>query len=133
VSKDIKLYGTKIAVEDDIELYERVVYLYSVKLFLEGKSQTILRKQLVTIMAMYLKFGYSRKTKKDIQEFLTGLSEANLNNINHDLKEYGFLIEDPMSKKNKYLHPDLVKLKEYTDSVDDNKYLFCFILGVNTK
>ena len=133
MSKDIKLYGTKVAVENDIELYERVVYLYSVKLFLEGKSQTILRKQLVTIMAMYLKFGYSRKTKKEIQKFLPGLSEGNLNNINHDLKDYGFLNEDPMSKKNKHLHPDLVKLKEYTDSVDDNKYLFCFILGINTK
>lgn len=133
MSKDITLYGTKIAVENDIELYEKIVYLYSVKLFIEEKSKTILRKQLVTIMAMYLKFGYSKKTKKEIQDFLPGLSEANLNNINHDLKEYGFLIDDLMSKKQKYLDPELVKLKQYTDSVKDNKYLFCFILGVNTK
>jgi hypothetical protein len=69
--------------------------------------------------------------KKKAIEFM-GITPSSIDNMNHNLKEFGYLIDDKFNGRNKFLHPSLINLKEnFEETVKSGKpMLFIFKIDI---
>jgi hypothetical protein len=128
----VNLYAASVKVSDELELYKRLIFQYSAKRYMSGESAGILRDQLLTLLALYFQYGYSKKTKELAVDVL-GVPMAVITSLNFDLKCKQFLVEDRVNKRVKHLNSDLKELLQYTKSVTDGKYYFCFLTSLDNK
>jgi biotin operon repressor len=129
-------YTTIHSVDNDIELYKSAVLYYSSTRVLRGLNSSMLRTQLVNLLALYVKYGYSRDSRKK-SEAILGITEGTVNTYNKDLRDLGYLIDDDMNKHHKHLHQELKDLQTAIESAKDsneNIYLFhtVFAIKLNT-
>jgi hypothetical protein len=62
-----------------------------------------------------------------------GVTPSSIDNMNHNLKEFGYLIDDKFNGRNKFLHPSLINLKENYEvtSKAGGPMLFIFQVSIN--
>lgn len=107
----IKFYTKNIPVEDDMQALKQLAFLYSSWRVSVGEVKSTLSEKFITLLAMYLKYGYCTAAKKKAIEFM-GVTPSSIDNMNHNLKEFGYLIDDRFNGRNKFLHPSLINLKD---------------------
>jgi hypothetical protein len=124
------LYGATIKVSSELELYKSLLFQYSVQRFMRGENPFVLREQLLTLLALYFQYGYSKETKELACQVL-GVDANTITSFNFNLKEKQYLVEDRINKRVKHLNEDLKELQKYVKSVKDGKYYFCFITSMS--
>jgi hypothetical protein len=113
MSKSTPIYRSVLKVENDLELYEQFVYLHCVSRFLSGHIPKMPRKQLLLLLALYLKDGYSKETKAKAMQVLNLESANILNSFNFELSSFGFLVPDMVSSHTKHLNKSLTTIRDY--------------------
>lgn len=108
-------FTKKIVVESEHELYKMLVLHCSMMKLMKDQSCALLRPQLVTVLAFYVQYGYSTETKRMIRD-VQGYESRIVDGLNHDLKEKGYLVEDPHNKRVKYIHKELEAMKKVYES-----------------
>lgn len=99
-------YSTKYTYEDDQELLDVVINVYSLVYLRDSLTQ----KQK-NVLRYYLKSGYSDQVKKAIRlDF--NMNKGHLNQINWALTSKGFLEKHPNNYRSKLVSQDLLKLKD---------------------
>ncbi len=128
-SKKVKAYDYHFPMESEIDLHKALIVQYSAAQLTMGKVPVLLRDQLATLLAIYLKHGYSQESKNLALKILK-LEHNNklIDALNHDLKKLGYLLDDPMNKRLKRLNPDLQLLKEYIDQSPGNQYVIRYFI-----
>ena len=87
----------------------------------------MLRAKLVTLLSIYIKYGYSKESKDRACEMLD-LKKTNLNCLNSELRDGGFLIKSEMNTRDSYLNAELQELSDYYKSNGDNPTMVLFSL-----
>ncbi len=91
------LYGATIKVSSELELYKSLLFQYSVQRFMRGENPFVLREQLLTLLALYFQYGYSKETKELACQVL-GVDANTITSFNFNLKEKQYLVEDRINK-----------------------------------
>jgi hypothetical protein len=87
-----------------------------------------LRSKLVSLLAIYIKYGVSKEGKKKA-ELLLSSKTSSVNSMNLELRNGGYLIKDKFNQRLNHLHPHLEGLRAYYLSLGDNDpVLFLFKL-----
>ena len=126
----VKSFGGIAVLDSDLELSKALIFQYSYLRFLQKKTSRVLRDQLVTLLSFYLIYGYSKETKELFDEFAQ-VGAKNINSFNYALKKLGYLTDDKMSKRVKYLHPDLLQLKKYIASSENGQFHVHIVYTLN--
>lgn len=104
------IYGYKLEIEDRLDLMKKAVAIFAtLERVRTGKVK--IRRKLEDVLAFYALNGYNSETKRMIIETL-GISADNLTQINAELTRNEYLIRDKNNFRKKYLHPDIIRLKE---------------------
>ncbi len=119
-----KVHFNKSFCRNDIELLSKVIRIYSV-LKLGDDLDKSLEKNEERVLVYYLKYGYSKDTKKLIIEDL-GIKPTYLNTVNCKLDKKGYLIKDKRNKQKKHLSQGLKKLKESFIDMESQIYFIQF-------
>lgn len=104
------IYGYKLKVEDRLDLMKKAVAIFAT-LERVRTGEVKIRRKLESVLAFYALNGYNPETKKMIVETLN-ISADNLTQINAELTRNGYLIRDKNNFRKKYLHPDVLLLKD---------------------
>ncbi len=127
--KKMNIYKFETDYKNRYELMCRALSIYTnVKNF--DKDDTFLRPMLIKVLTFYILEGYSLETKGLIMDSL-GINIKNINQINSELTKKGFLIKDIMNHRNKFLNPELKKLREYF--LEDTQSTKLFLVQINPK
>lgn len=122
------VYGFKVEFQDELDLLEKIISLYSTTKNMIDK-ENYLRPKLVKVLSFYVLRGYSKETKELILSSLN-INTQNLNTINSELTKKGYLVIDPYTQRKKHLSKELQELKDYFLHNDSNK-VFMVKFGVN--
>lgn len=95
-----------------------------------GQKSKMLRSKLVTLLSIYIKYGYNSESKDYACELLS-LKKTNLNCLNSELREGGFLIKSNMNTRDSYLNPELETLSNYYKDKNSERTLFLFNLYID--
>lgn len=106
------IYQIEINSKNEFEVLENLVTLYSCYKNLAGVERKRLRYKLVTLLSIYIKYGYNKESKQKALEQL-GVKRSNLNCLNSELRDGGFLIKSDMNTRDSFLHPELKELSDY--------------------
>lgn len=118
-----EIFRCKINCDNEIEVLSAMIQLYTASVTIRNEKKP-LRKKLASLLAYYLKYGYS-KSSKDLAARSMNVKTTNLNVMNHELTELGYLIPSERNFNNKYLHPELMKLSDYyKKGQEESYYLF---------
>lgn len=115
--------ATDVTTEDELDKLKKVTYLFSCHRKLSGISSSVLREKLILLLALYLKYGYSKETKGKAAEILAVKKPA-INSMNLELRDREYLVKDMMNTRINHLHPDLKKLGEYIEASSDKPLFF---------
>ena len=127
--KTLLFKPSAIESSSDFEMLKSMIYLYSCHRKLSGRASTPLRSALLTLLALYVKFGYSKDTKVKAEKIL-GLETHAINSLNHQLRGAGYLEVDDNNTTINHLCKPLKTLGEYyKKSVDSQQdFIFAFHL-----
>ena len=114
VNKKPEIYIINIPCKDELNLIESLIFIYSSARVLRGLSVLALRPQLVSLLAIYFRYGYNKESKEMGSEIFN-IKIVSINSMNLELKEGGYLVEDNMNKRIKHLNRELTTLKSYYD------------------
>jgi hypothetical protein len=133
-----KKFAMEYSVNDRLELYKKLIYHYSSTLYSAGDATKVIRPLLLTTLAFYMLYGYSKESRQSILQVLSPdgkapLDRKILDNLNHELKSAGFLIESKYSKIDKTLSPNLLALRDYAESITDGKYTMTTIIVIKNE
>jgi hypothetical protein len=104
------IYGYGVRSENRLDLMRIAVAIFAtLERVRTGKVK--IRRKLEDVLAFYALNGYNPETKRMIIETL-GISADNLTQINAELTRNGYLIRDKNNFRKKYLHPDILRLKD---------------------
>ena len=95
---------------------EEIIRCIKLYVILKGIKKLTGRK--LEVLAYYLQDGFSKDTKKDIIN-LVGITDSNLNNINHELRKMGVIQRVGYNNSNNEVNPDLLQFKKFI--IDDRK------------
>lgn len=123
-------YDYYFPMESELDLHKALIMQYASAQLTMGKTPIILREQLVILLAIYLKHGYSPEAKKIALKVFGFKIAKQLDVLNHNLKKFGYLVEDTMNKRIKHLNKDLKLLKEYVDNSPGNQYVVRYIMYI---
>ena len=112
---------------DELDKLKKAIYLFSCYRKVSGRVPTPLRGKLVSLLAIYVKYGITKETKKKAEEILNLGAKGAINSLNMELRKNGYLVQDNMNNHINHLHPDLEKLQEY---VRKNEDLLTFALMI---
>ena len=114
------IYAYPVKTESRLDLMRKAVAIFAtLERVRTGKVR--IRKKLEDVLAFYALNGYNPEAKQMITQTL-GISSDNLTQINAELTRNGYLIRDKNNFRKKYLHPDILRLKDTLASpVVDNK------------
>lgn len=105
-----------IKASSDLDLLENIIVLYSATRVQRGMENRALRKQLVTLLALYIQYGYNSETKLMAAK-LFKVKIDNMHNMNLELVRKGYLKNGEDRKIEKTFNPELENLSRY--------YKFC--------
>lgn len=91
--------------------------LRCIKLFVILKDIKKLTGRKLEVLAYYLLYGYSKKTKKDVIKGIK-ITDSNLNNINHELRKMGVINSVGYNQSTNEVNKDLLEFKKF---IVDNK------------
>jgi hypothetical protein len=114
----MNLYKFEIHSKNEFHVLEDLITIYSCYRTMTGKSAKMLRAKLVTLLSIYIKYGYNKESKQKACDLL-GLKKTNLNCLNSELREGGFLIKSDRNTRDSYLNDELHQLSEYYQIKDD--------------
>jgi hypothetical protein len=120
------VYAYPVKTESRLDLMKKAVAIFAtLERVRTGKVK--IRRKLEDVLAFYALNGYNPDTKKMIIETL-GISADNLTQINAELTRNGYLIRDKNNFRKKYLHPDILRLKETLASpvIDTRKAILIY-------
>lgn len=86
--------------------------LRCIKLYVILKDIKKLTGRKLEVLSYYLKFGYSKKTKKDVIKGIK-ITDSNLNNINHELRKMGVINSVGYNQSANEVNKDLLQFKEF--------------------
>lgn len=112
-----------ISAKDEFDHLKKIIYLFSYQRKLNDHTVKVLRDKLILLLALYLKYGYTDKTKDKASEILN-VDRKNINCMNFELRNSGYLVQDTMNARISHLHEDLKKLKDYITSNDGGPTFF---------
>lgn len=122
--KQPRIYlAPSISSKDEFDHLKKIIYLFSYQRKLNDRTVKVLRDKLVLLLALYLKYGYNDKTKDKASEILN-VDRKNINCMNFELRNNGYMVQDSMNARISHLHDDLKKLKEYVDTNDGDPTFF---------
>lgn len=91
--------------------------LRCIKLYVILKDIKKLTGRKLEVLSYYLKFGYSKETKKDIIKGIK-ITDSNLNNINHELRKMGVINSVGYNQSANEVNKELLEFKKF---IVDNK------------
>ena len=103
-----------ISAKDEFDHLKKIIYLFSYQRKLNDKAVKVLRDKLILLLALYIKYGYTDKAKDKASDILN-VDRKNINCMNFELRNSGYLVQDSMNARISHLHDDLKKLKEYLE------------------
>lgn len=86
--------------------------LRCIKMYVILRDIKKLTGRKLEVLSYYLKFGYSKKTKKDVIKGI-GITDSNLNNINHELRKIGVINSVGYNQSANEVNEDLLQFKEF--------------------
>lgn len=104
-------------------LSEMAEILRCIKLYVILKDIKKLTGRKLEVLGYYLLLNYSKKTKKEIIE-TTGITDSNLNNINHELRKMGVINSVGYNQSTNEVNPELLEFKKF---IVDQKGSFALI------
>lgn len=97
--------------------------LRCIKLYVILKDIKKLTGRKLEVLAYYLLYGYSKKTKKHIIANIK-ITDSNLNNINHELRKMGVINSVGYNQSANEVNKDLLEFKKF---IVDNKGSYVLI------
>ena len=85
--------------KDDFEVARTIVFLYCTSLVLRKEIPKVLRSQLISLLALYLQFGYNRESRK-LAEKVFGVKPDTVYYMNSELTNAGILVKEEYTEKN---------------------------------
>lgn len=107
-----QMFGFKLNYDNSYQLLFNFLQIYSTAQNIVN-GDNYLRPRLIEILAYYMLKGYSNETKDYIIENERGLNRTNLNQINCELTNKGFLKRDRFKYHTRTLAKELIELKDY--------------------
>lgn len=115
ISGYYKIDTKRLSVTDEIV---RCIKLYAI---LKDIPKITGRK--LEVLTYYLKFGYSKETKKIVIKGIK-ITDSNLNNINHELRKMGVINSVGYNQSANEVNKELLEFKEF---IVDNKGKFMLV------
>lgn len=110
---------------DELDGLKKIIYLFSCYRKASGKSSNVLRDKLIILLALYVKYGYNKKTKDKAAKILN-VERPAINSMNLELRLNSYLVKDTMNTRINHLHQDLQTLQDYINSTEDSNKLILF-------
>lgn len=126
----VEVFKTDVKSKNEFEVLKNLITVYSCYKTMTGQKSKMLRSKLVTLLSIYIKYGYNSQSKDYACELL-GLKKTNLNCLNSELREGGFLIKSNMNTRDSYLNPELETLSNYYKQKNSERTLFLFNLYID--
>jgi|688.fasta_scaffold657430_2 hypothetical protein len=123
----MNLYKIDINAKNEFDTLKNLITVYSCYKTIAGEEARMLRPKLVTLLSIYIRDGYNKDSKALACELLD-LKKTNLNCLNSELRDGGFLIKSEMNNRESYLNPELQGLSDYYRSNGTNPVLVLFSL-----
>lgn len=120
------IYAYPVTTDSRLDLMKKAVAIFAtLERVRTGKVK--IRKKLEQVLAFYALKGYNTEAKQMITQTL-GISSDNLTQINAELTRNGYLIRDKNNFRKKYLHPDILRLKDTLASpvIDTKKAILIY-------
>lgn len=114
---DKKILAFNCPYNTESELYRKVMKIYNIM-----AEKNLTDKQIETLI-MYIRYGYSKKTKEVINKELNFKSENYIHVMNHNLKQKGMLVDDPYNKRKKDISLELQNIKNFVEKKQSEKLL----------
>ena len=122
------IYMAPLKSDNDLRQLESLVHIFSTYKFLREGRICKLRPKLVSLLAIYIKYGVNKEGKRKA-ELLLSSKTSSVNSMNLELRNGGYLIKDNRNQRLNHLHPHLEGLRAYYLSLGDNDpVLFLFKL-----
>lgn len=129
MSSNVRLYLTTVKASEELDFTRKVIYLYSAGRVVRNLNSNPLSAAALNLLSFYFQFGYNSETK-ELAKNTFDLKPENINVLNYNLKEHGYLTQDPMKKKVKYLNEELQEIKDYLESCGNKKAIFAFLIDL---
>jgi len=126
----VEVFKTDVKSKNEFEVLKNLITIYSCYKTMTGQKSKMLRSKLVTLLSIYIKYGYNSESK-DYACDLLSLKKTNLNCLNSELREGGFLIKSSMNTRDSYLNTELETLSNYYKGKNSEKTLFLFNLYID--
>lgn len=120
------IYAYPVKTDSRLDLMKKAVAIFAtLERVRTGKVK--IRRKLEQVLAFYALQGYNTEAKQMITQTL-GISSDNLTQINAELTRNGYLIRDKNNFRKKYLHPDILRLKDTLASpvIDSKKAILVY-------
>lgn len=111
--------------EDEIDGIKKAVYLFSAHRKVSGTASKVLREKLILLLAIYVKYGYSKKTK-DMASKILKVEKPAVNSMNLELRANNYLVTDKMNTRINHLNNDLRMLQEYMKAAEGGPIIIVF-------
>jgi hypothetical protein len=111
-----QVYALKSYYTDDFDMTRKLVEMVSYHWKMEGRVSNVLRSKLAILLTLYVKEGFSKKTKLKACQIL-GTNIAAINSMNLDLRQSNYLIKGAINSTENHLHEDLKLLKDYIEKI----------------
>lgn len=108
-----KIPYLEITFQNEFDLIEKLLKIYDMSkpVVLDAKGKEIkLRKFQMDVLKYYMRYGYSKETKNIIEKD-TGKKLNNIVQIDHGLKEAGYLLDLENNFRMKKLNPQLENIR----------------------
>lgn len=101
----------------DSDIYRKIIKIYNIV------ADIGLTNNEIETIIMYIKYGYSRETKKVVEKELKFKNSNYIHVMNHKLKTKGMLVNCEYNKMKKNLSKELQNIKELVNNGNDEKIL----------
>jgi hypothetical protein len=120
------IYAYPVKTDSRLDLMKKAVAIFAT-LERVRTGRVKIRRKLEQVLAFYALQGYNTEAKQMITQTL-GISSDNLTQINAELTRNGYLIRDKNNFRKKYLHPDILRLKDTLASpvIDSKKAILVY-------
>ena len=112
---DTPVFFTDVKSDNEMDLIEKLLFLYSTSCKLRGKVSFVLSEQMISVLAIFFKYGYSSETR-DMCMSIFDIDMKRVSSLTFNLKKDGYLVDDLMSKRKKELNKELIALKDFFNS-----------------
>lgn len=109
--------GQDIVCEHELEIVTKLLSTHSFSMKMAGEIKKAIGEKFATLLAIYVIYGYGDEGKQKARDILQ-LRNEQLDQLNHQLRERGYLIKDVMNTRISAVSPRFQALINY---YNDNK------------